>query len=201
MTTLILWRHSRTAYNVEGRLQGGLDIPLGDGGRAQAGEAARAIVDRHGVPARILSSPLARARESAQELAALTEPGLPVEVDDAFTQRSYGIWEGLTWDEIARDWPDELAARRRGEDPAIEGWGTAADVAARVGAGLRSLAGEDAPVVVVSHGSAIMLGILDLIEQPPMSRILGHVPHAAWSVVTQSESGAWHLEHYGMGAP
>ncbi|WP_431308390.1 histidine phosphatase family protein [Demequina litorisediminis] len=97
--------------------------------------------------------------------------------------------------------PTRLAARRRGEDPAIDGWGTAAEVAARVGAGLRSLAGEDAPVVVASHGSAIMLGILDLIEQPPTSRILGHVPHAAWSIVTQSESGAWHLEHYGLGAP
>lgn len=201
MTTLILWRHSRTAYNSEGRLQGGLDIPLGDAGHAQATAAGRMLLETHGQPARIVSSPLARALDSARALSALTETGVPVETDAAFSQRSYGIWEGLTWDEIERDWPLELAARRRGEDPAIEGWGKAADVAARVGAGLRSLAGDEEPVVVVSHGSAIMLGLLDLIGQEPTSRILGHVPHASWSVVTQVESGAWHLEHYGLGAP
>ncbi|WP_084130094.1 histidine phosphatase family protein [Demequina sp. NBRC 110055] len=201
MTTLILWRHSRTAYNAEGRLQGGLDIPLGDAGRAQAAAAGRILIDTHGYPARIVSSPLARARESAEALAALVDSDVSIETDPAFAQRSYGIWEGLTWDEIAHEWPDQLAARRRGEDPEIEGWGKAADVAARVGAGLRSLAGEDDPVVVVSHGSAIMLGLLDLIGQEPTSRILGHVPHASWSVVTQVESGAWHLEHYGLGAP
>lgn len=201
MTTLILWRHSRTAYNSEGRLQGGLDIPLGDAGYAQATAAGRTLIETHGEPGRIISSPLARARESAEALAALTESRVPVEVDEAFTQRSYGVWEGLTWDEVGRRWPAELDARRRGEDPAIEGWGKAHDVATRVGLGLRALAGQDAPAVVVSHGSAIMLGLLHLIDQSPTSRILGHVPHAAWHLVTQSESGAWHLEHYGLGAP
>lgn len=199
MTTLILWRHSRTGYNIEGRLQGSLDVPLGDAGRAQARTAAQVIVAQHGERLRIVSSPLERARASAAELSKLT--ATPVEVDPAFTQRSYGVWEGLTAAEVAERWPAEWAAKQRGEDPAIDGWGKAADVGARVGDALRGFSGEERPVVIVSHGSVIQMGLLNLLGQSPHSRMLGHVPHAAWSVVTESDSGAWHLENYGLGAP
>ncbi|WP_062079100.1 histidine phosphatase family protein [Demequina globuliformis] len=199
MTTLVLWRHSRTGYNAAGRLQGSLDIPLGPEGQEQARRAAGQIVSAYGAHLRVVSSPLVRARASALELAKLVS--VPVEVQDALTQRSYGVWEGLTGAEVSRRWPQEWAAKQRGEDPSIDGWGKAADVSARVGKALRALAGDARPTVVVSHGSAIQLGLLNLLELVPTSRILGHVPHAAWSVVTQSESGAWHLEHYGLGAP
>ncbi|WP_061962444.1 histidine phosphatase family protein [Demequina flava] len=199
MTTLILWRHSRTGYNSEGRLQGSLDIALGESGRDQARAAAKQIIRLHGEHLRVVSSPLQRAKASAGELANLIDE--PVTVDPAFTQRSYGVWEGLTSAEVAAQWPEEWEAKQRGQDPEIDGWGMAADVGARVGDGLRAFSGSDTPVVIVSHGSAIQLGILNLLGQLPHSRLLGHVPHAAWSVVTESTSGAWHLEHYGLGAP
>ncbi|WP_062072313.1 histidine phosphatase family protein [Demequina sediminicola] len=198
MSSLVLWRHSATGFNRERRLQGSLDVPLGDEGRAQARDAARLLVDQYGTDVDIVSSPLQRAVSSARELAALTQQDLTV--DQAFTQRSYGEWEGLTHDEVAAGWPEQYAARQRGEDPAIEGWGLAADVSARVKRGLEELADRSRTVVVVSHGSAIQLGLFGLLELPLQSRILGRLPHAAWSEVMRVESGAWHLVAHGRGA-
>lgn len=199
MTTIVLWRHSRTGFNTEGRLQGSLDIPLGDEGRAQARIAGQRIVDAWGTGLHIVSSPLARARDSAAELANLA--GVPVQVDEALTQRSYGVWEGLTHQEVASRWPEEYAAKQRGEDPQIDGWGTSADVAARVGQCLRQLAKVEGVVVVVSHGSAIQLGLSHVLHVSPTQSPLGHVPHAAWSVVTPRLDGPWKLDAYGCGAP
>ena len=75
MTDLILWRHGQTDYNSQGRIQGQVDIPLNETGRDQARRAADGIAALG--PTRIVSSPLARARATAEVLASLT--GLSVE--------------------------------------------------------------------------------------------------------------------------
>ena len=76
MTDLILWRHGQTDYNLQGRIQGRVDIPLNDTGREQARRAADCIAALG--PTRIVSSPLLRARATAEVLASLT--GLSVEI-------------------------------------------------------------------------------------------------------------------------
>lgn len=196
MTVLVLLRHARTAYNAEGRLQGSLDVPLGADGRDQARAAATGLVAHYGTPDRIVCSPLRRAADTAAELAALT--GVPAEDDARLTQRSYGEWEGLTWDEVRLRWPRDYERRHRGLDPAIDGWGTAADVSARVAAGLTdACAGADL-VVAVSHGSAIMLGSLALLGFDVHSTVLGKLPHARWNVM-ESSPGHWSLARYGVG--
>jgi len=198
VSAMVLWRHARTEYNADGRLQGSLDVPLGEGGRAQAAGAARRLVDRYGSDLVIVSSPLSRALDTADELAALT--GGDVAVDEGFAQRPYGAWEGLTWADVQARWPEQFAARKRGEDPDIPGWGVSADVAARVGAALRDHWDPEAITVVVSHGSAIQLGLLDVLGLEPLSRVFGSVPHAAWHEVRRVESGAWHVDALGLGA-
>ena len=62
-----LARHGQTAYNLEGRFQGQLPVPLDDTGRAQAGELAEHAA-AHGFSA-LWSSPLLRARETADIVA------------------------------------------------------------------------------------------------------------------------------------
>ena len=82
MTDLILWRHGQTDYNSQGRIQGQVDIPLNETGRDQARRAADGIAALG--PTRIVSSPLARARATAEVLASLT--GLSVEVDQGLAE-------------------------------------------------------------------------------------------------------------------
>ena len=64
MTELILWRHGQTDHNLVGRVQGQVDIPLNATGLAQAAAAARILASPR--PDRIVSSPLSRARTTAQ---------------------------------------------------------------------------------------------------------------------------------------
>src|SRR5690606_14723402 len=68
--TVVLWRHGRTSYNEQRRLQGQVDIPLDEVGRWQAAQAAHDIAERHS-PTRIVSSDLERAAGTAQALAEL----------------------------------------------------------------------------------------------------------------------------------
>ena len=89
MTRLVLWRHGLTDYNVAGRIQGRVDIPLNDAGLAQASAVAPAIAAME--PTAIVSSPLGRARQTADVLSAAV--GVDVRVDDALTERSFGMWE------------------------------------------------------------------------------------------------------------
>src|SRR5450759_1290123 len=109
MLTLILTRHGTTPVG-DVMLGGQLDVPLAPKGRIQA-EALRDRVAGVRID-RIISSPMLRALETAQIIAA----GRPIEVDPRLRELDYGRWEGLTYAEIeARD--PELRARWE-SDPA-----------------------------------------------------------------------------------
>lgn len=203
MTTLILLRHARTGYNTEGRLQGSLDVPLSEDGIAQAAEVAARVVGEYGTSLAVASSPLQRATGTADALAALA--GTATVVDTRFTQRPYGVWEGLTWDEVRESWPREYERRHGGLDAAIPGWGQSEDVANRVAAGLRDAAADAAragapTVVIVSHGSAIMLGLARLLRLPLTPSRLGHLQHGAWNEIRWQGGDDWRVKRYAAGA-
>ncbi|WP_136192805.1 histidine phosphatase family protein [Actinomyces procaprae] len=164
MTRLVLWRHGQTDYNAEMRVQGRVDIPLNAVGQKQARAAAPALAALN--PTRIVSSPLSRARQTAEALAELT--GGEIESNEGLLERSFGRWEGLSRVDMEARWPEEYAAWRRGEDPTGVGVETRAATAARVGGTLRRIlqvegASDERTIVVVSHGSAITLGVSHLL--------------------------------------
>jgi len=198
MSEILLWRHAPTPANESGRLQGTLDIGLDEAGLARARWAAARIVAAARGEIRVYSGPLSRARQTAQILADLV--GTSVVVDDAFNQRSYGVWEGLTWDEVREQWPRQYEQRMRGLDPDIPGWEGQDAVAARVGEALERIWDDEVSSVVVSHGSPITLGMLHVIDQPASSQVLGRVPHAACAVLRRVPSGAMHIDAMGLGA-
>jgi probable phosphoglycerate mutase len=107
-TRLIAMRHGETAWNVDTRLQGQLDVPLNDNGREQARRAAQALL--HDAPDVVYSSDLSRALETAQAAAAAL--GLPVATDTGLRERCFGVWEGHTYAEVEQRWPDESAQWR-----------------------------------------------------------------------------------------
>ena len=97
---LILVRHGRTALNADDRLRGHLDPPLDEVGHTQAATVAAALVP-YG-PARILSSPLLRARQTASSIADLV--GLQVELDARLLDRDYGSWAGQRRRDVVARW-------------------------------------------------------------------------------------------------
>ena len=108
MTRLIIWRHGNTDWNAGDRVQGQSDSPLNARGRDQAAAAAPLLAALR--PDAIVSSDLSRAADTAGALAAVT--GLPVSFDARLRERHFGIWQGLTLDEIAERYPTEYAAWR-----------------------------------------------------------------------------------------
>lgn len=83
-----LLRHFPTDWNAEGRLQGRTDTPLSAEGRTEL--ARRRLPLRwRGVP--VVTSPLARAAETAQVLSEGSTP----RADRRLVEMSFGSWEGL----------------------------------------------------------------------------------------------------------
>ena len=199
---VLLWRHGRTAANASGRLQGQIDIPLDGVGRWQARTAAATILARY-EPTVIVSSDLSRARATAEFLARGT--GLPVTDDPQVRERSFGVWEGLTGEEIDERWPDEFAVWRAGGDPVGVGAESRADVAARLGAAIRShaagLRAQDV-LVVVSHGAAIALAVGELLGQDPAWRGVIGLQNAHWAELSPSHGPVapdWRLHGFNLG--
>jgi broad specificity phosphatase PhoE len=119
---LIFVRHGETAYNAENRLQGQLDTPLNARGREQAraiGGTLRSLlgpeIDRLDEAQAFFASPLKRARETmdiARDAMGL-KPGR-YHLDPLLKELSFGVWEGLTWQEI--ELKDAQGSRARRKD-------------------------------------------------------------------------------------
>lgn len=119
-TRIIAIRHGETAWNVDARIQGHLDIPLNDIGLWQAGRAAAALAGES--LAAIYSSDLARAQTTAQAVAATT--GAPLILDSSLRERCFGSYEGRTFKEIESEQPaDALRWRKRDPDFVPDGGG------------------------------------------------------------------------------
>ncbi len=105
-------RHGETAWNAEGRVQGQLDIPLNDVGRAQARATADALAG-HDFTA-IYCSDLIRVRQTAEPSA--RRLALPVAYMAELRERHYGMFETLTYVEVREKYPEQYA-RFRDKDP------------------------------------------------------------------------------------
>ncbi|MCU1415996.1 MAG: histidine phosphatase family protein [Schumannella sp.] len=137
-------RHGQTDWNRDDRLQGSSDIPLNDVGREQAHEAASLL--RDGGWEVIVSSPLSRARETAEIIA--SELGIELGPSYAeFAERDYGVNEGGSSSDIVARYPDR-------DYPGAE---PLASVVARGRAGLARASAEfgDRPTIIVCHGTII----------------------------------------------
>jgi broad specificity phosphatase PhoE len=156
MTQLWLVRHGQTDWNREGRWQGQAAHapPLNEIGRAQA-EAMAEKLESAELEV-IYSSDLPRARETAEIIA--RRFGLPVIVDPRLREIDLGVWEGMRGDDIAGEYPEDLAERERNpaHSRAPEGE-SATEVAERVWAAADDIARAhpEGAVLIVSHGLAL----------------------------------------------
>ena len=117
----------------------------------------------------VISSPLQRARQTAQAVA--DAAGTVVVADDDLVETDFGDWEGHTWAEIRERWPDELAAWLGNPDVAPPGGESFTATFARVAAARRRLveAYPAASIVVVAHVTPIKAMLRDALEAPPQA--------------------------------
>ena len=156
-TQLLLIRHGETAWNAEHRIQGQLDIPLSPLGVLQSARLAECLANEP-IDA-VYSSGQSRAWLTAAPLAARL--GLEVIAEPRLRERSFGIFEGLTLDEVAERYPPEFKKWRE-RDPAWrpEGGESGQQLIDRVLSAVSDI-GIKHPsqtVVLVSHG-----GVLDVL--------------------------------------
>jgi 2,3-bisphosphoglycerate-dependent phosphoglycerate mutase len=153
-TRILAIRHGETAWNVDGRIQGQLDIPLNAMGQWQVHRLALALAGE-GVAA-LYSSDLLRAVETAQAVA--RGSGLSVHTDQGLRERGFGVFEGLSYDEVNHRWPVE-SERWRQRDPefAPPSGETLTQFFERSVATVSRLAQQHAgqTIAVVSHGGVM----------------------------------------------
>ncbi|RPH58231.1 MAG: histidine phosphatase family protein [Chloroflexi bacterium] len=98
-------RHGESTGNAQNRFQGQSDYPLSETGRAQASALAERWKAEGMTFDRAISSPLSRARQTADILAAALG-NFPVEDDPLWMERDNGKRSGLTWEEVQALYPD-----------------------------------------------------------------------------------------------
>ena len=156
-TRIIAVRHGETAWNVDTRIQGHLDIALNDTGHWQARQVARALADEP--LAAVYTSDLQRAQATAQAIAQAS--GAPLVAEPGLRERSFGELEGRTFAEIEAELPEQ-ARRWRQRDPhfAPTGGETLVQLRERIAATTHRLAAQHTEqlIVLVAHG-----GVLDML--------------------------------------
>lgn len=187
-------RHGVSEWNAENRLCGRTDVSLSDEGRRQAVRLAERL--RGLSPAALYTSPLRRAVETAEIIAAAT--GVKPIVDGRLIELNYGAWEGMTFAEVMeldadayRAWDADPAnvAPREGE--------SGAQALARVAPFLDELAarhsGERDHVVIVCHKTICRLVACHALGLPASEyRRRLSMDNAALNIIQSSEKG-WRL--------
>jgi probable phosphoglycerate mutase len=203
MTDFLLIRHGETDWNRELRFQGRIDIPLNDIGQLQAQRLKKRFAQTlaqwradkreiHGV----VSSVLQRAHQTAQPIAEL----LDVEsvLESGLQEQCYGIFEGLTAQEIKLQYPDAWTQWLAFDSQvAVEGAESAQVFHDRVMQVMDGLAMqyEDGHVVVVTHG-----GVLDMVWRHAQQHTLDgrrvcDIPNAGINHVSFKD-GRWQVESW-----
>jgi broad specificity phosphatase PhoE len=144
-------RHGPTEWNALGRIQGHTDIPLSAPGLAQMQGLAPPDPFGPSYSPRVFSSPLLRARQTAEALG-LLNPTLDVRL----MEQNWGRWEGLSRVEImARDGENCFAAAGLKAAFTPPGGESTKDLLARVAAFLKDVAAGEGDAVAIAH-----LGVL-----------------------------------------
>jgi 2,3-bisphosphoglycerate-dependent phosphoglycerate mutase len=197
-TELILIRHGETAWNALGRIQGSTDIALNDAGHAQAHRVAKAVASLHvETPIRaVISSDLMRAVQTADPIA--QRCGVAVQRDARLREKSYGILEGLTWEERSAKHP-ELAYEHELANPHF----TVPEAESRHMFYERTLdalrahaqAHAGSTIVIVAHGGVLDMAYRAAMQMPLTLRRNWATPNAALNSITV-RNGALNLRYW-----
>jgi broad specificity phosphatase PhoE len=154
--TVYLVRHGQTEWSASGKHTSVTDVPLTEAGRAAAARLRAVFAGNE--PALVLTSPRARARDTA-ELAGL---GDRAEVDEDLAEFAYGDYEGRTTAEIREERPGWSLW-----DDGAPGGETAAEVGRRADRVIERALATGGDVALFAHGHVLRVIGARWIEQPP----------------------------------
>jgi broad specificity phosphatase PhoE len=166
MTPVLLVRHGPTEWNESGRIQGQADVDLSPRGRA---EVARWQLPAAWAEARVLSSPLRRARETAAILTGRTPT-----IDQRLIEMDWGRFQGWRLADLRVETPAGLATNEaRGLDFRPPDGESPREVCARLQTLLAELAADPRPVVAVCHKGVIRAALVlatgwEMQSKPPV---------------------------------
>lgn len=173
-------RHGETDWNAKGLSQGAVDVPLNAKGEAQAARAAE-LLRECGI-ASIVASPLARARRTAEIVAAALI--LSVRYDSGLREVTFAGKEGQPLGGWYEEWISGIAT-----PPGAESF---ADLAVRAEAVVTRVLNSPPPVLVVSHG-AFFRALRLAMRLPPNVRTPNAVPICCTPPPPSDATGPWSL--------
>jgi alpha-ribazole phosphatase/probable phosphoglycerate mutase len=170
VTDLLLVRHAET--DMAGRFCGHFDPELNERGRHQLAGLVTALSEQ--AIRRVYTSDLRRARQTAEAIA--KHFGAELLVRRGLREIHFGLWEGLSWNEIemrdpilAKNWAKEYPNSAAPEGESFERF------LARVRGEIAFLLGESmkSPIAVVTHAGfirAVLTNLYGLAEQEAWNR-------------------------------
>lgn len=163
-TEIYLVRHGETEWNALGKFQGCTDISLSEAGIQQASFLKERFKNKFDC---IYTSPLSRAYKTAEIICADTLDMEPI-VDEDLKEINFGIWEGLTFEQINRDYPiefkkwttGELTVELMGADLSLKNSCT------RMSNAIINIAKKHIGqrIIIVAHGAIIKAGLIGLFD-------------------------------------
>jgi broad specificity phosphatase PhoE len=159
---LTLVRHGETPANLDGVWHGTIDSPLTARGLEQAERVAGYLLTTSRDAIALYSSPLQRARRTAQAIG--DSLGLELRIEPDLREYELGSWEGKTYSELyhqCRFW-DQI---RKDPDFAAHGGESPRQVTTRFSLALRGIASAHPGqrVIVVVHGGALSMALAELL--------------------------------------
>ena len=160
-TEVYLVRHGETEWNKLGKFQGCIDINLSDEGVLQAATVKEALRDKFDF---MYVSPLKRAVQTATIIC--EDTNIKPDIEDDLREINFGKWEGLTFNQIKEQYPEEFNIWRTDEiDGAIMGGDlTLKKASERAEKAITSLVNKHKGkrIAIVAHGGIIKAGLIGL---------------------------------------
>lgn len=163
---LYLVRHGQTDWNAANRLQGQSDIPLNGIGVAQARSLRDQIRQRGLRFNAIYSSPLQRARKTAEIIA----DGGPIIIDDRLNERNIGQFEGSPPSALFNNGIDFLDPKANSDSFGVEPIRDFHNRALSFLEDLRQTKPQDATILIVSS-NGLMKRFAMILEQLPVDQV------------------------------
>ncbi|MDX9691805.1 MAG: histidine phosphatase family protein [Acholeplasmataceae bacterium] len=181
-----LIRHGETAFNLNKKMQGWLDIELNELGQLQAEGLANYLVDFHFDDA--YSSDLKRAYQTAEAYSRISHQH--IKKDEMLREIRLGSWEGKTWKEVKEEYEDFFSNKGLNHvEEKVHGGESLKEFRDRVVSHFMELARKhkDDDIIIFTHGGNIRMILLEILNIPLEKREMIYIENASITVIAWND--------------